>query len=174
MNAWPHSSIVAHVHAFNLARTLFISTSRRMCASISRVFAGTNFFQAAAPPPDLSQFWRPILGQGLLIAEGRAWKHQRRTLAPAFTPRAVMTLIPHMLAATDERDELARRASTLATVGLSARQTADLELLAVGGFSPLRGFQGSDDWRTVVDEMRLADGLPWSIPVTLATDVDAA
>ena len=45
---------------------------------------------------------RPILGQGLLIAEGRAWKHQRRTLAPAFTPRAVSTLIPHMLAATDE------------------------------------------------------------------------
>src|SRR5712671_2274273 len=45
---------------------------------------------------------RPILGQGLLIAEGRAWKHQRRTLAPAFTPRAVSTLVPHMLAATDE------------------------------------------------------------------------
>src|ERR1700736_1063059 len=45
---------------------------------------------------------RPILGEGLLIAEGRTWKHQRRTLAPAFTPRAVMTLVPHMLAATDE------------------------------------------------------------------------
>jgi cytochrome P450 len=45
---------------------------------------------------------RPILGEGLLIAEGRAWKHQRRTLAPAFTPRAVTTLIPHMLAATDD------------------------------------------------------------------------
>jgi len=45
---------------------------------------------------------RPILGQGLLIAEGRAWKHQRRTLAPAFTPRAVTTLVPHMIAVTDE------------------------------------------------------------------------
>jgi sulfate adenylyltransferase len=44
----------------------------------------------------------------------------------------------------------------------------------VGGFSPLRGFQGSDDWRRVVDEMRLAGGLPWSIPVTLATGADAA
>jgi unspecific monooxygenase len=44
---------------------------------------------------------RPVLGEGLLIAEGRAWKHQRRTLAPAFTPRAVMTLVPHMLDATD-------------------------------------------------------------------------
>ena len=45
---------------------------------------------------------RPVLGEGLLIAEGRAWKHQRRTLAPAFTPRAVATLVPHMAAATDE------------------------------------------------------------------------
>ena len=45
---------------------------------------------------------RPVLGEGLLISEGRAWKYQRRTLAPAFTPRAVTTLIPHMLAATDE------------------------------------------------------------------------
>src|SRR6202790_2852555 len=45
---------------------------------------------------------RPMLGEGLLIAEGRTWKHQRRTLAPAFTPRAVTPLVPHMIAATDE------------------------------------------------------------------------
>jgi cytochrome P450 len=45
---------------------------------------------------------RPVLGEGLLIAEGRAWKHQRRTLAPAFTPRAVTTLVPHMIAAVDD------------------------------------------------------------------------
>ena len=45
---------------------------------------------------------RPVLGEGLLIAEGRAWKHQRRTLAPAFTPRAVTPLVPHMIVVTDE------------------------------------------------------------------------
>src|SRR6266478_3009744 len=45
---------------------------------------------------------RPMLGEGLLTAEGRAWKHQRRTLAPAFTPRAVASLVPHMIAVTDE------------------------------------------------------------------------
>jgi cytochrome P450 len=45
---------------------------------------------------------RPMLGEGLLIAEGRAWKHQRRTLAPAFTPRAVAPLVPRMIAAIDE------------------------------------------------------------------------
>ncbi len=54
---------------------------------------------------------RPMLGQGLLIAEGRAWKHQRRTLAPAFTPRAVSTLIPHMVEATDETVENLKRIS---------------------------------------------------------------
>jgi sulfate adenylyltransferase len=57
---------------------------------------------------------------------------------------------------------------------LSARQTADFELLANGGFAPLRGFMGADDWRTVVEEMRLADGTIWSIPVVLATELDAS
>src|SRR3984957_3840399 len=45
---------------------------------------------------------RPVVGEGLLIAEGRACKHQRRTLAPAFTPRAVTSLVPHMIAVSDE------------------------------------------------------------------------
>jgi unspecific monooxygenase len=52
--------------------------------------------------PTAYRVLRPVLGEGLLISEGRAWKHQRRTLAPAFTPRAVMPLVPHMIAATDE------------------------------------------------------------------------
>ncbi len=79
-----------------------------------------------------------------------------------------------LLARAEKRDVLIDEAGALASIDLSPRQAADLELLAIGGFSPLRGFQGSDDWRRVVDEMRLADGLPWSIPVTLATAADAA
>ena len=79
-----------------------------------------------------------------------------------------------LLVRGDVRDALVERAQGLSQVDLSARQAADLELLAIGGFSPLRGFQGSDDWKRVVDEMRLAGGLPWSIPVTLASAVDAA
>ena len=78
-----------------------------------------------------------------------------------------------LLVPAGEREDLSARAAGLPTVRLSARQTADLELLAVGGFSPLRGFQGSADWRAVVEEMHLGNGLPWSIPVTLASDVDA-
>src|SRR6195952_4515768 len=60
-----------------------------------------NYENYTRTPPGL-RVLRPMLGEGLLIAEGRAWKHQRRTLAPAFTPRAVATLVPHMIAATDE------------------------------------------------------------------------
>jgi cytochrome P450 len=43
---------------------------------------------------------RPMLGEGLLLSEGREWRHQRRTLAPAFTPKAIAPLVPHMLAPT--------------------------------------------------------------------------
>ena len=79
-----------------------------------------------------------------------------------------------LLVPAGERERVEGDAADLPSVVLSARQAADLELLAVGGFSPLRGFQGCEDWRSVVEDMTLADGLPWSIPVTLATDVDAS
>jgi sulfate adenylyltransferase len=59
---------------------------------------------------------------------------------------------------------------------LSERQTADFELIANGGFAPLTGFQGSDDWRRVCEQMRLATGdgaeQYWPIPITLPTDLD--
>src|SRR5215207_1630332 len=45
---------------------------------------------------------RPLVGAGLLVSEGPDWRHQRRTLAPAFTPKAVSLLAPHMLGPTEE------------------------------------------------------------------------
>lgn len=58
---------------------------------------------------------------------------------------------------------------------LSARQTADFELLANGGFAPLKGFMGSEDWRSVVENMTLADGSEvWPIPVVLATGLEVS
>src|SRR5258708_31521346 len=78
---------------------------------------------------------RPMLGQGLLIAEGRAWKHQRRTLAPAFTPRAVSTLVPHMLAATDETVAKLRAASNAPVDLRQAMQRMTLEIAGRTMFS---------------------------------------
>ena len=78
---------------------------------------------------------RPILGEGLLIAEGRAWKHQRRTLAPAFTPRAVSTLVPYMLAATDETVAKLRAGSNAPVDLREAMQRMALEIAGRTMFS---------------------------------------
>ena len=78
---------------------------------------------------------RPMLGEGLLIAEGRAWKHQRRTLAPAFTPRAVGTLVPHMVAATDETITNLRRISNGPVDLREAMQRMTLEIAGRTMFS---------------------------------------
>ncbi|MDE2125186.1 MAG: sulfate adenylyltransferase [Armatimonadetes bacterium] len=72
------------------------------------------------------------------------------------------------LAATGEREALAHEAAGLRQVELTARQAADLEILAIGAASPLDGFMRESDYRSVVDSMRLANGLVWTLPITLA------
>jgi len=57
---------------------------------------------------------------------------------------------------------------------LSPRQLCDIELLLNGGFSPLRGFMTRKDYEGVRDNMRLADGTLWPMPVTLDVTEDAA
>ena len=67
-----------------------------------------------------------------------------------------------------ERDALIAAAATLPSITLNAREEADLELIANGAFSPLEGFLGEADYLSVRDNKRLANGLVWSIPVTLS------
>jgi sulfate adenylyltransferase len=57
---------------------------------------------------------------------------------------------------------------------LSERQTADFEMIGNGGFAPLTGPQGSEDWKSVVENMTLTSGEYWPIPITLATDLDVS
>jgi sulfate adenylyltransferase len=57
---------------------------------------------------------------------------------------------------------------------LTDRQTADFEMIGNGGFAPLTGPQGSEDWKSVVENMTLSNGEYWPIPITLATDLDAS
>ncbi len=63
---------------------------------------------------------------------------------------------------------------TLKTLQLSERAFSDLEMIAIGGFSPLVGFMDEADYTSVVETMRLANGLPWSIPITLPVDQEIA
>jgi cytochrome P450 len=78
---------------------------------------------------------RPMLGEGLLLAEGRAWKHQRHTLSPAFTPRAVSTLIPHMTAVIDETVAKLQTSSNAAVDLRPAMQQMTLEIAGRTMFS---------------------------------------
>lgn len=55
-------------------------------------------------------------------------------------------------------------------VEISPFELSDLELIANGGYSPLEGFMKKSDYQSVLDKMRLSNGLPWSIPITLAVD----
>jgi sulfate adenylyltransferase len=57
---------------------------------------------------------------------------------------------------------------SLERVTLTSREVSDLDMLAVGALSPLEGFLGRADYESVVEDMRLANGTPWALPVCLA------
>lgn len=72
------------------------------------------------------------------------------------------------------REGALERADNLRKVSLSPTSVSDLELIAVGGFSPLTGFLTKDDYDNVVQRMRLSNGVVWSIPITLPVSRELA
>jgi sulfate adenylyltransferase len=72
------------------------------------------------------------------------------------------------------REAALERARTFPQVQLTQMAASDLEMIAVGAFSPLTGFMTKEDYDSTIDTMRLANGLPWTIPVTLPVDDDRA
>ncbi len=75
--------------------------------------------------------------------------------------------VPELYAPFDRVEALKRDAGDLLSWDLTARQICDLELLMNGGFYPLSGFLTQADYESVRDNMRLADGTLWPIPITL-------
>ncbi len=71
-----------------------------------------------------------------------------------------------------ERESLLRASVALPSVTINARAEADLELIATGALSPLEGFLGEADYLSVRDNLRLANGLVWSIPITLSATAE--
>ncbi len=78
------------------------------------------------------------------------------------------------IATADKKAEFLDKADFLPRVQLDTRATSDLVMIAIGGFSPITGFMEQDDYQGVVDNMRLASGIPWSVPVTLSVSEEVA
>jgi sulfate adenylyltransferase len=90
------------------------------------------------------------------------------------------TIKPHggklinRIVAGDERERLLQEASALTQLKVNKWTISDIDLIGVGAFSPLTGFLTEQDYNSVVESMRLADGTVWSIPITLSVANDFA
>ncbi len=86
----------------------------------------------------------------------------------------VTRILPHggslinRLVTGEERARLLTLAGGLPSIRINAWTLSDLDLIGVGAFSPLTGFLNEVDYYSVVQRMRLEDGTPWSIPITLS------
>jgi sulfate adenylyltransferase len=86
------------------------------------------------------------------------------------------TIPPHggklvnLLMSPEESQAATEQADHLPKVSIGRRELSDLELMAVGALSPLAGFLSERDYRSVLEDMHLANGLPWTIPVTFSLD----
>jgi sulfate adenylyltransferase len=90
------------------------------------------------------------------------------------------TIAPHggslvsLVLAPDEADAVRGEADHLPKVSIGRRELSDLEMLAVGALSPLSGFVGEQDYKSILADMHLSNGLAWTIPVTLSLDQEEA
>jgi sulfate adenylyltransferase len=78
-------------------------------------------------------------------------------------------LKPLLLSAAEIAEEK-KRAKELTVVQMTSRETADLIMMGIGGFTPLEGFMGQADWKGSVGDMKLTDGTFWPIPVTMSVN----
>jgi sulfate adenylyltransferase len=94
--------------------------------------------------------------------------HQKQAIAPHGGE------LVNRIATSAQKKEFLSKADFLPRVQLDERAVSDLEMIAIGGFSPLTGFMNQADYDGVVEDMHLANGTAWSIPVTLSVSADVA
>lgn len=75
-----------------------------------------------------------------------------------------------LLLAGKELEEEKKKAKTLKQIKISSRESGDLIMMGIGGFTPLEGFMTYEDWKDVCTDYKMADGIFWPIPVTVSTD----
>ncbi len=78
------------------------------------------------------------------------------------------------IATPAQRQEFLEQANHLTRIQLDQRACSDLEMIAIGGFSPLTGFMEKADYEEVITEMHLINGVAWSIPITLSISEELA
>jgi sulfate adenylyltransferase len=79
-------------------------------------------------------------------------------------------VLKELLLEGKEKDAELKRADTLPKLTVSSRETGDLIMMGIGGFTPLEGFMGKDDWKGVCEGMKMTDGVFWPIPITMSQD----
>jgi sulfate adenylyltransferase len=77
---------------------------------------------------------------------------------------------PHGGTLIDRTGDRPDGVDSLEKVTLTSRELSDLDMIACGALSPLEGFMGCEDYGSVVEDMHLAGGLPWALPVCLAVE----
>ncbi len=96
-------------------------------------------------------------------------------MANLISPHGSPELIKLLLQGEELKAEK-KKAKSLPRIDITSRETGDLIMLGIGGFTPLKGFMGYEDWKSVCAEMKMPSmgGLFWPIPVTVSTDKNIA
>lgn len=78
------------------------------------------------------------------------------------------------IASKEEKDFWLSNAEQIPRMAVGTRDISNIEMIAIGGYSPLEGFMEYGDYRRVLEEMRLSSSVPWTIPITLSISEDVA